>query len=108
MAKPTVLIEDFADMLGFDTPAPQAEPTTLPVQGGLTEMDFAIMESFPNHKFKLYEGQRLADMADSIKQFGILLPTRRTASILFLADTIAVMLPCLQDLKQVPLSSKKI
>lgn len=74
MAKPTVLIEDFADMLGFDTPAPQAEPTTLPVQGGLTEMDFSIMESFPNHKFKLYEGQRLADMADSIKQFGILLP----------------------------------
>lgn len=74
MAKPTVLVEDFADMLGFDTPAPQADPTTLQVQGGLTEMDFSIMEAFPNHKFKMYEGQRLADMADSIKQFGILLP----------------------------------
>lgn len=74
MAKPTVLIEDFADMLGFDEPASQAEPTVPLVQGGIMEMDFSAMESFPNHKFKLYEGQRLADMADSIKQFGILLP----------------------------------
>lgn len=61
-------------MLGFDEPAPQAEQVAPPVQGGLTEMDFSAMESFPNHKFRLYEGQRLADMADSIKQFGILLP----------------------------------
>ena len=37
-------------------------------------MDFDQMESFPNHRFKLYEGQRLTDMVDSIKQFGVLLP----------------------------------
>ncbi len=42
MAKPTVLVEDFADMLGFDAPAPQAEPIVSPVQSGLTEMDFSI------------------------------------------------------------------
>lgn len=43
-------------------------------QGGILEMDFAQMEPFPNHKFKLYEGQQLADMVESIRQFGILLP----------------------------------
>lgn len=74
MAKPKVLVEDFSDMLGFDAPVPQAESVAPSTQGSIMEMDFAIMESFPNHRFKLYEGQRLADMADSIKQFGILLP----------------------------------
>lgn len=58
-------------MLNFE---PEQETATSPVQGGITKMDFDLMESFPNHKFKLYEGQQLADMVDSIRQFGILLP----------------------------------
>lgn len=74
MAKPTRLVEDFADMLGFDAPPQQQQPSSPPVQGGIMKMDFDKMEPFPNHRFKLYEGQRLADMADSIRQFGILLP----------------------------------
>lgn len=41
---------------------------------GITEMDFAVMEHLPNHKFKLYTGQRLQDMVDSIREFGILEP----------------------------------
>jgi ParB family chromosome partitioning protein len=32
------------------------------------------MQSFPGHIFRLYEGQQLQDMVESIKQFGILLP----------------------------------
>ena len=32
------------------------------------------MEPLPNHKFKLYTGQRLQDMVDSIREFGILEP----------------------------------
>ncbi|GLC79340.1 ParB N-terminal domain-containing protein [Lacrimispora brassicae] len=71
MAKPKVIIEDFADMLNFE---PEQDTTPAPVQGGITEMDFSIMEPFPNHRFKLYEGQQLADMVDSVRQFGILLP----------------------------------
>lgn len=51
-----------------DSPAPVLQ------NGGMTEMDFDQMESFPNHKFKLYEGQQLADMVESVKQYGILLP----------------------------------
>lgn len=69
--KPKARFVDFAEMLSVDT---QQDTAPAPVQGGILEMDFNRMESFPNHKFKLYEGQRLVDMADSIKQFGILLP----------------------------------
>lgn len=42
--------------------------------GGLVEMEFERMEPFPGHKFKLYTGQRLQDMVDSIREFGILEP----------------------------------
>ncbi len=44
------------------------------MQGGILEMDFSQIESFPNHRFRLYEGQQLDDMVESIRQFGILLP----------------------------------
>ena len=71
MAKPKVIIEDFADMLNFE---PEQDTAPAPVQGGIIEMDFSVMEPFPNHRFKLYEGQQLADMVDSVRQFGILLP----------------------------------
>ncbi len=39
----------------------------VPEPAGILEMDFARMEPFPNHKFKLYEGQQLADMVESIR-----------------------------------------
>lgn len=75
MAKPKILIDDFSEMLNFEAelnPTPTVAP--VPVRNGIAEMDFNLMESFPNHKFKLYEGQQLTDMVDSIRQFGILLP----------------------------------
>lgn len=77
MAKPKILVEDFSEMLNFEPEpqaAPMAAPVPAPMQNGITEMDFDQMEPFPNHKFKLYEGQQLTDMVDSIQQFGILLP----------------------------------
>ena len=74
MAKPKIILEDFNDMLKFDPTNEAPEPSPQTPNGGLVEMDFSQMESFPNHKFKLYEGQQLTDMVDSIRQFGILLP----------------------------------
>ena len=83
MGKPRVNLEDFSDMLHFDTEQEKAvreSPAALSAQGespepaGILEMDFARMEPFPNHKFRLYEGQQLADMVESIRQFGVLLP----------------------------------
>ena len=35
---------------------------------------FAMMDDFPNHPFKLYEGEREADMVESIRVNGILQP----------------------------------
>ncbi len=81
MGKPRVNLEDFSEMLNFGTAQGKeaaecstVAPASAQEQGGIQEMDFAQMEPFPNHKFKLYEGQQLADMVESIRQFGILLP----------------------------------
>jgi len=69
---PKILLDNFDDILDFEKKELVAVP--VPVQGGIAEMDFDRMEPFPGHKFKLYEGQRLDDMVESIRQFGILLP----------------------------------
>ncbi|WFR59137.1 ParB N-terminal domain-containing protein [Anaerocolumna sp. AGMB13025] len=69
--KPKARFVDFEEMLSIE---PQQDTAPAPVQGGILEMDFSLMESFPNHRFKLYEGQQLVDMVESIRQFGILLP----------------------------------
>lgn len=78
MGKPKINLSDFDEMLNFEQEQQPEEtaPTSAPAprNGSMIEMDFDQMESFPNHKFKLYEGQQLADMVESIRQFGILLP----------------------------------
>lgn len=80
LARPKINLADFNEMLNFDSkeeavPAPQGHiPGTELVHNGILEMDFSQMEPFPEHKFKLYEGQQLNDMVESIRQFGILLP----------------------------------
>lgn len=75
MGKPKIHMEDFSDMLNFEPEAvPSQNQEDVPAQSGILEMNFEQMEPFPNHKFKLYEGQQLADMVESIRQFGILLP----------------------------------
>ena len=66
---PKIILEDFDDMLAFE----QKEPAA-PAPVGAAEMEFGRMEPLPGHKFKLYEGQRLDDMVESIRQFGILSP----------------------------------
>lgn len=73
MGKPKLLLDEFAEMLNFEVEQ-KPEPLKEPVNSGCVEMDLKLMEPFPDHKFKLYEGQQLQDMADSIEQFGILLP----------------------------------
>lgn len=81
MGKPRVKLEDFGEMLNFGAGKEREAMDVVEItsmlaqsQGGILEMDFAQMEPFPSHKFKLYEGQQLTDMVESIRQFGILLP----------------------------------
>lgn len=38
------------------------------------ELDISELMSYPNHKFKLYKGQQLLDMVESIRTYGILEP----------------------------------
>lgn len=41
---------------------------------GITEIEITKLEPFNKHPFKLYEGERLNDMVDSIKEFGVIVP----------------------------------
>lgn len=41
---------------------------------GITEIEIVNLIPFGNHPFKLYEGERLNDMIDSIKEFGVIVP----------------------------------
>lgn len=43
-------------------------------ENGITEISIHKLESFKNHPFKLYEGQRLDDMVESIKELGVITP----------------------------------
>lgn len=40
----------------------------------ITEIEIEKLVSFSNHPFKLYEGERLNDMVESIKEFGVIVP----------------------------------
>ena len=38
------------------------------------KIEIVKLKHFPNHKFKLYSGERLEDMIQSVKEYGVLLP----------------------------------
>lgn len=67
-------LDGMDDLFDFKTKEESSQPWEKNGGTGITEMDFAVMEPLPNHKFKLYTGQRLQDMVDSIREFGILEP----------------------------------
>ena len=67
-------LDGMDDLFDFKTKEDLCQPEQENCGTGITEMDFAVMEPLPNHKFKLYTGQRLQDMVDSIREFGILEP----------------------------------
>lgn len=41
---------------------------------GINEIEISKLTPFKNHPFKLYEGERLSNMIDSIKEMGVILP----------------------------------
>ncbi len=41
---------------------------------GIQSLALEDLQHFPDHKFKLYEGEQLADMVTSVEEFGILMP----------------------------------
>ncbi|WP_243641186.1 ParB/RepB/Spo0J family partition protein [Xylanivirga thermophila] len=66
--KPTIV--NLNDLLGIeDDQIKETEDNT-----GIKEVELSQLVPFKNHPFKLYEGDRLDDMVESIKEHGIILP----------------------------------
>lgn len=53
----------------FKDAAPPASP-----EGGVSSIPIAKIRFYKDHPFRLYEGERLTDMADSIQSNGVLIP----------------------------------
>lgn len=69
-------LDGMDDIFNFETKEEikQPEQEAQETSGTVPEMDFELMVPFPDHKFKMYTGQRLQDMVESIREFGILEP----------------------------------
>lgn len=50
------------------------EMTVAVVENGIQMIPAESIKPFHNHPFRIYEGERLEDMADSIKEHGVLNP----------------------------------
>ena len=72
-------IFDAVDLLTDDTSAQNTEVTA---ENGVEQIAIASIKAFHNHPFHLYEGERLNDMVESIREHGILTPVivQKTAS----------------------------
>jgi len=62
-------LETFADMLGGYDPDEYKEQ-----KNGVTEIEITKLVPFSSHPFRLYEGQQLDNMVESIKEFGVMIP----------------------------------
>ena len=62
------VFQDAVDLLGMP------EEVNVPVSNGQTMIPTEKIVPFHNHPFRLYEGERLADMVESIKEHGVLNP----------------------------------
>lgn len=62
------VFQDAVDLLGMP------EEVNVPVSNDQTMIPIEKIVPFHNHPFRLYEGERLADMVESIKEHGVLNP----------------------------------
>lgn len=73
MGKPSVV--NLNDLFGYEDDNIEDETTkSNEQQKGTTEVDLSQLVPFSNHPFKLYQGERLNDMVESIKEHGIITP----------------------------------
>lgn len=64
-------IFDAVDLLTEDT---SAQTTEVKVENGVEQIAIDSIKAFHNHPFHLYEGERLKDMVESIREHGVLNP----------------------------------
>jgi ParB family chromosome partitioning protein len=48
--------------------------TMLSQENQVKQIPLEMLQAYSNHKFKLYDGERLEDMVQSIKEHGVLTP----------------------------------
>jgi len=68
--KKTKKVESFASIFGDDYDPRQEQDT----KEDITKLRLDDLVAFEDHPFKLYEGDRLADMIESIKNLGVIVP----------------------------------
>lgn len=59
-------LDDFNTLLSFATGQANNKE--------IEKIEIEKLKHFPNHKFKLYTGERLENMIQSVKEYGVLLP----------------------------------
>ena len=64
-------IFDAVDLLTEDT---SAQTTEVKAENGVEQIKIDDIQAFHDHPFHLYEGERLQDMVQSIKEHGVLNP----------------------------------
>ena len=62
---------DAGDLLTGDAPAQTTEKL---VENGVQQIQLDAIKAFHDHPFRLYEGDRLQDMVESIREHGVLNP----------------------------------
>ena len=62
-------VETFASIFGDDDEVIDQKQTE-----GTTALKLEALVPFKNHPFKLYQGDRLNDMVESIKSHGVIVP----------------------------------
>lgn len=65
-------VENLDDLFLLNTPA-AASNESMPYKAQVT-LKISLLIPFENHPFKLYDGERLSDMVESIKELGVILP----------------------------------
>jgi len=67
-------LDELFELYGDKEPLDEVESKSykMPTKAEYAIIRFALMDDFPNHPFKLYEGERESDMIESIKAHGIL------------------------------------
>ena len=78
MPKINPRIKSIDDLLGLDAPAEETvEPTpsvSLPTKNTIITLSPQAIRGFRGHPFRLYEGDRLNDLVESISAHGVLTP----------------------------------
>ena len=78
MPKINPRIKSIDDLLGLDaaeeSPIEPTPSVSLPTKNTIITLPPQAIRAFRGHPFRLYEGERLGDMVQSIREYGVLNP----------------------------------